>query len=39
MYILKDIDFDMYLLGHDMPSNKEKELGYLREYYFKVEGD
>ena len=31
------IDFDIYLLGHDMPSNKEETLGYLRECYRKLD--
>lgn len=31
IHFIENIDFEIYLLGHDMPSNKEETLGYLRE--------
>ena len=30
---IQSIDFDCYLLGHDVPSNKEETLKYLHECY------
>lgn len=43
IHFIESIDFDTYLLGHDMPSNKEEALEYLREChknsFFHLQGE